>query len=48
MSATTQHRCMRLLSALHNHDDKSLSDYETQSGLICICGMERYVINYTS
>ena len=25
-----------------------LADYETQSGLICICGMERYIINYTS
>ena len=25
-----------------------LTSYETQSGEICICGMERYIINVTS
>ena len=31
MSATTQHRCMRLLSALHNHDDKSFLECHCQT-----------------
>ena len=25
-----------------------MADYETQPGFICVCGMERYIINYTS
>ena len=38
---------------VHSHDPILLgawwmADYEMQSGLICICGMERYIINYTS
>ena len=30
------------------HIVRHMNDYETQSGLICICGMERYIIKYTS